>query len=431
MSPMNYQETLAYLYGLERFGMVFGLENISSLVQVLGNPHRDLKVIHVGGTNGKGSVSAMMASILQEDGYKVGLYTSPHLVDFTERIRINGTEISWDEVVRLTDLLRSRVEEEGITQQFTFFDFTTALAIYYFFIQEVDVAILEVGLGGRLDSTNIVNPLIVVITNVARDHFQILGERIEDIAREKSGIVKKGVPLISGATQPEVIEVLEEKCRRNEATLRLVRRDFFGERVAPMTLNFLGRRWRLEEVRLGVAGSYQIDNATVALGALEVLEERGYGINEGSICEGLGKITWPGRLELVQMSPRILLDGAHNTAAAKSLREALQEEFDYGHLSMIVGIMEDKEIPAILAELAPLADVLVASRPHNSRAMSPQRIAEIAQPYCKEVKVIEEVKDAVDYLKKEVAQEDDLILVTGSLFTVGEARECLLSKGVG
>ncbi|MBW2039388.1 MAG: bifunctional folylpolyglutamate synthase/dihydrofolate synthase [Deltaproteobacteria bacterium] len=408
--------------------MVFGLENISSLLQALGDPHRGLKVIHVGGTNGKGSVSAMMASILQEEGYKVGLYTSPHLVDFTERIQINRAEISWEEVVRLTDLLRSRVEEEGIPQRFTFFDFTTALAIYYFSQQEVDLCILEVGLGGRLDSTNIANPLIAVITNVERDHFQILGERIEDIAREKAGIVKNGVPLISGATQPEVIQVLEEECKKKKAPMRLASRDFLGERVAPRTLNFRGRRWRSEGVKLGVAGSYQIDNATVALGALEVLEKMGYGVRKKSVYEGLGKIRWPGRLELVQRSPQILLDGAHNSAAARSLRKALQEEFDYGHLFMVVGIMEDKEVPTILAELAPLADLLVASRPHNPRAMSPQRIAEIAQTYCKEVKVIEEVEEAVGYLR-EVAQKDDLILATGSLFTVGEARNYLASKG--
>lgn len=424
---MEYRETLAYLYGLERFGMVFGLENISRLLRALGDPHNDLKVIHIGGTNGKGSVCAMMASIFQEGGYKVGLYTSPHLVDFTERIQINGVEISWEDVVRLTDLLRRRVEEESIPQRFTFFDFTTAMAIYYFSLQEVDLSILEVGLGGRLDSTNISSPLIAVITNVERDHFQILGESIEDIAREKAGIIKRGIPLVSGVTQREVIQILEDECSRKRAPMRLAGNDFWGERIAPRTLNFRGRRWRLEEVKLGVAGSYQVDNATVALGALEALEEMGLGVSKKSVYEGLRKILWPGRLELVQRSPQILLDGAHNYAGARSLREALQEEFEYDRLFMIVGIMEDKEIPTILAELAPLADLLVASRPHNPRAMSPQKVAEIARTHCKEVEVIEEVKDAVGKLRK-VAQKDDLIIATGSLFTVGEARDYLLSK---
>lgn len=427
LAPMSHHETLAYLYGLERFGMVFGLENISRLLQALGDPHLNLKVIHVGGTNGKGSVSAMMASVLQEEGYRVGLYTSPHLVSFTERIQINGAEIAWEEVVRLTDLLRRRVEEEKIPQRFTFFDFTTALAIYYFSQQGVDIAILEVGLGGRLDSTNIVNPLIAVITTVDRDHFQILGERIEDIAIEKAGIVKQGVPLVSGATQPEVIEILEELCRKLEAPMRLQGRDFGGERIAPRTLNFHGHTWRLEDIRLGLAGSYQIANATVALGGLEALGERGYGVEEESIYRGLAAVRWPGRLEIVHNAPQILLDGAHNPAAARSLREALQEEFDYRHLYMVMGIMEDKEVSVIVAELAPLASVFIATRPHNPRAMSPHRVAEIAQDYCKAVTVMEEVSEGVKYLQK-VAREDDLIVVTGSLFTVGEVRDRLLTK---
>ncbi|OGP56163.1 MAG: hypothetical protein A2Y65_07705 [Deltaproteobacteria bacterium RBG_13_52_11] len=425
---MSQQETLAYLYGLERFGMVFGLENISSLLQVLGDPHLALKVIHVGGTNGKGSVSAMMASVLQEEGYRVGLYTSPHLVSFTERIQINGAPIAWEEVVRLTDLLHRRVDEKNISQQFTFFDFTTAIAMYYFFLQEVDLSILEVGLGGRLDSTNVVQPLITVITNVEKDHFQILGERVEDIAREKAGIVKQGVPLISGATKSEVIEILEETCREKGAPMRLMGRDFWGKRVAPRTIDFRGRTWVLEDIRLGVAGSYQIANATVALGALEALEETGYRVGEEPIYKGLAEVRWPGRLEVVQNAPQILLDGAHNPAAARSLKASLQEEFDYQLLYMVMGIMADKEVSAILAELAPLADVLIASSPPNPRAMPAQRIAEIARNYCNEVTVIEDVGEGVDYAR-EVAQKDDLIVVTGSLFTVGAVRDHLLSEG--
>jgi dihydrofolate synthase / folylpolyglutamate synthase len=425
---MSYHETVAYLNGLERFGMVFGLENITLLLQALGNPHLNLKVIHVGGTNGKGSVSAMMSSILQEEGYRVGLYTSPHLVSFTERIQIDGAEIPWEEVAALADLLRRRVEEEHIPRRFTFFDFTTAIALYYFFLHEVDVAILEVGLGGRLDSTNVVSPLITVITNVSRDHLHILGERIEDIAREKAGIVKRGTPLISGATQPEVISILEEECKGKEAPMQLMGRDFGGEKVAPSTLNFQGRRWRLADIRLGTAGSYQITNATVALGALEAWGEKGHRVGEGSIYKGLAKVRWPGRLELVQSSPQILLDGAHNPAAARAVKTCLEEEFDYRRLYMVMGIMQDKEVSVILSELVPLADMVIASSPHNPRALSAQRIAEIARNYCKEVAVIEDVGEGVEYARK-AAHEDDLIVVTGSLFTVGEARDHLMSRG--
>jgi len=407
--------------------MVFGLENITLLLQALGDFHRDLTVIHVGGTNGKGSVSAMMASILQEEGYRVGLYTSPHLVSFTERIRINGSEIPWDEVVKLTELLRRRIEEEDIPQRFTFFDFTTAIAMYYFFLREVDVTILEVGLGGRLDSTNVVDPLITVITNVSRDHLQILGERIEDIAREKAGIVKQGTPLISGVTQPEVIQVLEQECEKKEAPLRLAGRDFWGERISSGALNFHGRTWRLADLRLGLAGSFQIANATVALGALESMEEAGYEVGDESIYKGLANVRWPGRLELVQQSPQILLDGAHNPAAAGALKACLEEEFDYRRLYMVMGIMEDKEVSVIVSELAPLADILIASSPHNPRSISARQLAEIAQNYCTEVTVIEDVGEGVEYARQ-AAQKDDLIVVTGSFFTVGEARNYLLSK---
>jgi dihydrofolate synthase/folylpolyglutamate synthase len=425
---MHQHETLAYLYGLERFGMVFGLENITRLVQALGDPHLHLKVIHVGGTNGKGSVSAMIASILQEEGYTVGLYTSPHLISFTERIQINGTEITWEEVVELTDFLRRRVEEEHIPERFTFFDFTTALAMYYFARRTVDVAILEVGLGGRLDSTNVVRPLITIITNISRDHLNILGERIEDIAREKAGIVKQGVSLISGVTQPEVREILEQECIKKAAPLRLIGRDFQGEQTASGTFTFHGRSRRLADIRLGLAGAFQITNATLALGALEELGERGYRIREKSTYTGLANVQWPGRLELIPSAPRILLDGAHNPAAAKVLKASLEEEFDYRRLYMVMGVMEDKEVAIILSELAPLADMLIASRPHNPRAIAAQRIAEIARNYCKEVAVIEDVGQGVKYVQ-EKAHADDLIVVTGSLYTVGEARDFLLSKG--
>jgi dihydrofolate synthase/folylpolyglutamate synthase len=426
---MTHHETVAYLYGLERFGMIFGLESITRLLQVLGNPHRDLRVIHVGGTNGKGSVSAMMASVLQQEGYRVGLYTSPHLVSFTERIQINGVEIPWEEVAELTDLLRRRVEEEHIPPCFTFFDFTTAIAMYYFFIHEVDVAILEVGLGGRLDSTNVIHPLITVITNVSRDHLDILGEKIEDIAREKAGIVKKVIPLISGATQPEIIEIMEQECIKKEAPLRLMKRDFCGERSASGTLSFYGRIWRMADIRLGLAGAFQIPNAIVALAALEALQEAGYAVGENSIYNGLAKVRWPGRLELLPTRPRILLDGAHNPSAAGVLKACLEEEFDYRRLYMVMGIMADKEVAVIVSALAPLADMLIATSPRNPRAMSAQRIAEMAENCCTAVAAIEDVRQGVAYAR-EKAEGDDLIVVTGSFYTVGEARDFLLSKGL-
>ena len=252
-------------------------------------------------------------------------------------------------------------------------------------------------------------------------------EIFEDIAQEKAGIVKHRVPLISGVTQPAVIQILEETCKKEEAPLYLAGRDFTREKIATGTFHFHGRQWDLGDIRLGVKGSFQIENAVVALGAMEVLEEKGYRVCEKSIYQGLATVRWPGRLEVVQDSPQIILDGAHNPAAARSLKQALQEEFDYQHLYMVMGIMQDKEVAAIVAELAPLAEELIAVNPRNPRAMRAQQLADIAQDYCGEVTVIEDVGEAAAYAQ-EVAQEDDLILVTGSLFTVGEARDHIVSR---
>jgi dihydrofolate synthase/folylpolyglutamate synthase len=423
---MDQHEAQAYLYSLERFGMVFGLENIQRLLQVLGDPHRDLKVIHVGGTNGKGSVSAMVASVLREEGYRVGLYTSPHLVSFTERIQINGSPISWEEVARLTELLCRRVAENDIPSRFTFFDFTTAIALYYLSLQKVDFAVVEVGLGGRLDSTNVVHPLVSVVTTIDRDHCEILGEQLEDIARDKAGIAKPGVPLISGATQPAVIGVIEEVCRTKKAPLLLLGRDFWGEQMAPGTLTFHGRSWAYKDITLGLAGFYQIANAAMAVEVLEVFAEIGYGVKKESLYRGLAGVRWPGRLEVVQSMPQIVLDGAHNPAAARALKRCLQEEFDYRRLYMVMGVMADKEVAAILAELSPLADLLIATNPPHPRAMSAQALGDIARQYGNEVKVIEDVGEGVAYAQA-MAQKEDMIVVTGSFFTVGAIRDQLVT----
>ena len=406
--------------------MVFGLESITRLLQLVDDPHKRLQTIHVGGTNGKGSVCAFISSVLQKGGYKVGLYTSPHLVSFTERIQINGKEIAWDEVARLTELLRSRGEEEGVPQQFSFFDFTTALAFYYLALQQVDVAVIEVGLGGRLDSTNVLLPLITVITNVTREHADILGNTVQEIAREKAGIVKPGVPVISGVTQPEVIPIIEEECGKKGAPLRLVSRDFSAERIEPKTMDFHGQRCQWQKVRVKLSGSHQLYNAALALSALEVLREQGWNVTEKSIYAGLAEANCPGRLELMQDAPGVLLYGAHNPAAARALRRALQEEFEYRRLFMLVGILEDKDAQTMLAELAPMADSLVAVKPDTSRAMAPNRIAEIARRYCEEIQIIEDVAKALEQVLKS-AQKDDLILATGSLYTVGEARKHLMN----
>ena len=275
----GYQKSLDYLYSLEKFGMIFGLTQVEKILEAIGNPHTSVQSIHIGGTNGKGSTAAMMASILQQEGYRVGLYTSPHLIRFTERINVNGKEIEKEEVADLAGWMRERIEAAGITPPFTFFDFTTAMALLYFSQKVVDLAILEVGLGGRLDSTNVVDPLLSIVTNVAKDHEDVLGKSILKIAGEKGGIIKKGRPFITAATQPQVLRLFSKICREKGAPYFRVGKDFQDVRVGARDFHYEGLHRKLWGVTLNLSGPHQVINATTALGAMEVLEELGYTVS--------------------------------------------------------------------------------------------------------------------------------------------------------
>ena len=348
-----YQTSLNYLYGLEKFGMIFGLTHVQRILDAIGNPHREIQAIHVGGTNGKGSTAAMMSSILQKEGYRVGLYTSPHLVRFTERIKVNGKEIEEKEVAVLTESMRKEIEAAGITPPFTFFDFTTAMAFSYFHQKLVDLAILEVGLGGRLDSTNVVDPLISIITNIAKDHEEYLGKTILKIAREKGGIIKKGRPLITAATQPQVLRLYSKICQEKKSPYFRVGKEFRYDRGEDGDFDYQGLNRKLWSIHLNLKGVHQALNATTALGAMEVLEDLGYPVSTNAMIDGLREVDWPGRLELVSSSPRVILDGAHNPAGALVLKESLEKEFQYHRLILLVGIMKDKDAQSMLHLLAP------------------------------------------------------------------------------
>ena len=420
---MAYSDSLSYLYGLERFGMIFGLEKISQLLSLLGDPHLGLRCCHVAGSNGKGSVCVMIAHVL-ERAYRVGLYTSPHLHSFNERIKINGEEISDQEVIELVEVLRGRVQEEGGPEGFTFFDFTTAMAFYYFAQKGVDLAVVEVGLGGRLDSTNVLLPEVTVITEVSKEHTQVLGNTLGEIAKEKGGIIKEGVPVVCGVQEGEALEVIEEEAEGKGAELILLGRDFHFFPLGGRRLDFRGRRVRWEGLEVSLLGEHQLFNAALALATLEVLQERGYPIGEGEIREGLKGVVWPGRMEFVSQRPPILLDGAHNPEGAKALAKALGA-LSYRRLLLLLGIMDDKDVEGIVGEIVPLATEVVACRPENPRSLDPKEIAKAVLPFGPKVKVIEAVGEGLRYLMEE-AQEGDLILVTGSLFTVAEAREYVL-----
>jgi len=426
MGEKGFAKSLEYLYGLQRFGMVFGLSNITYITKALGNPQDHLKIIHIGGTNGKGSTAAMVASILRENGYRVGLYTSPHVQSFTERIQINGCPITEAEVALLTDRIRKRIEDAGIAQGFTFFDFTTAMAFLFFSESDVDFAVAEVGLGGRLDSTNVAKPLISVITNVTLEHCDILGKTLIEIAREKAGIVKQGVPVLTGATHPKVLRELKRICEEKGAPLHRIHRDFFGEKAGHGRFHFKGRRWNLPGLAVNLKGDHQITNATVAAATVEVLESLGFSIDRQSIQRGLANIQWPGRLEVIRERPQVVLDGAHNPAAARVLREALARDFSYSRCYLLLGIMKDKEIKEIVSILAPIAYEAVLCKPNQDRAISPDLLLQALEQSGGKGRIIQDVREGLKTLLS-IAGDDDLICVTGSFYTVGEAREYLIA----
>jgi dihydrofolate synthase/folylpolyglutamate synthase len=419
---MTYQQTIKYLYGLQKSGIKFGLSRISSLLKSFNNPQDILKTIHIAGTNGKGSTGAILSSILIRAGFKVGFYISPHLVSLTERIKINEREISEEKVVELTGLIRKRLNDGINDYKITFFEFVTALAILYFIEEKVDFAIMEVGMGGRLDATNIVKPIISIITNISQEHEKFLGKTMAEIAREKAGIIKKESVLISAATQPEVLALFKKTCLNRKTDFYQVGKDFRAENISGQSFNYSGKKGNLSGLKINLLGKHQITNATLALGAIEVLKDKGCQIDKEAIYQGLARVNWPGRLEIVKRSPLIILDGAHNPMAAEALKKSLSEEFDYKRLFLILGIMEDKNFKAIISKLAPLAFKVIFTKPKCHRSTSPQLLYEHAGRFQKVSQTIESVEEAIKYSLAS-AQREDLICITGSLFTVGEAKE--------
>ena len=427
MGQDAYQKSLDYLFGLEKFGMIFGLNQIERILSVTGNPHKEIQAIHIGGTNGKGSTAAMMSSILQKEGYRVGLYTSPHLIRFTERIKVNGKEIEEKEVAALTEWMKEEIEAAGIAPRFTFFDFTTAMAFHYFKQKLVDLAVLEVGLGGRLDSTNVVDPLISVITNVAKDHEEHLGKSILKIAGEKAGIIKKGRPLITAATTPQALHLFSKVCREKESPFYRVGKEFRYARAEDGDFDYEGLNRKLWSVHLNLKGFHQIINAATAFGAMEVLEDLGYRVSTDAMIDGVREVEWPGRMEMVSSSPGVILDGAHNPAGALVLQESLEKEFQFQHLVLLIGIMKDKDIQSILQLLAPLADHIILTRPHTDRAAPPLLLKKILGRSGKKAEIVEDLNEAIARGLSLVGKED-LLCITGSLYTVGEARAYFCSK---
>jgi dihydrofolate synthase/folylpolyglutamate synthase len=417
---MSYDKALSYLYDLQKYGIKFGLSSTSNLLARLGNPHKNLKAVHIAGTNGKGSTAAMLSAVLTRIGMQVGLYTSPHLVRFNERFRINDQDV--DDRVIIDVFLRVKdVVDEG--EPPTFFEMTTAMALCLFAERAVDYAILEVGMGGRLDATNIIQPEITIINNIAFDHQEFLGLTLGRIAREKAGIIKQGVPLITAVKQPAALAVIKERCSALGAPCYRVGQQIKVRSRSARCFSYRGLKWRLENLQLPLAGRHQLLNAATALGALEVLEQLGrlHPTTE-QLQEGLNKTRWPGRLEWFSQRPPVLLDGAHNNAGIVSLRKALQEEYTYKRLIIVLGIMADKDLWGMLHRLAPLADHIILTRPRYERAAEPEALREMAGEFANRTELIRSVRQALKRAMT-LATPEDLVVVTGSLYFIGEVKE--------
>jgi dihydrofolate synthase/folylpolyglutamate synthase len=420
-SALNrYKSSIDYLYGLQKHGIKFGLNSTERILARLGNPERRLRCIHIGGTNGKGSTAAMLSSILQRQGFRVGLYTSPHLVRFTERFRIDEREAAVDRILEVFEHVRS-VLDDG--EPPTFFEMVTAMAFQYFVEERVDWAIIEVGMGGRLDATNVIRPEACIITNVSYDHQEFLGSSLASIAREKAGIIKDGVPLVTGARQPVVKGILKATCFSHAAPLYCIGSQFRVRRNPEGSFQYHGMKQRYRSLELNLKGIHQYQNAALALAALEILEsENAFSLDTQAVREGLLQVRWPGRLEILQENPLIILDGAHNPHGAESLREALKSCFVFDKLHLVLGIMADKDTRGILRRLLPLAETAIFTQPRYARAEQPETLKRLARPYVQKHYVIRDPGAAIAEARA-MAAPNDAICITGSLYFAGEVKE--------
>ncbi len=393
---MNYDETIVYLYSRGLFAIKLGLNNITELMEKLGNPQRKFKSIHIAGTNGKGSVCAFLSSILQKQGYKVGVYTSPHLVDFRERIRINNKKISKNKVVSLVERIKPLVDTH------TYFEIVTAMAFLYFKEQKVDFALVEVGMGGRLDATNVIKPEVAVITSISKEHTKHLGKTIEKITYEKAGIIKKGVDVVA-SVHNDGLKQIKHVCHIKDCGLNL---------VEPV------------KVESNLKGRFQYENLGIALKVIELLREKGYEISEESVKAGIKDVRWPGRFDFV--FENVIFDCAHNPDGAETLVNEINN-LSYDRLYVILGIMKDKDIEGICRPLERIADEIIVTKPEITRAAEPEEIKNFIK---KEVRIIRNVKEALDYAMGK-AKKKDLVVLTGSIFTVGEGFSAIKKDPFG
>jgi dihydrofolate synthase/folylpolyglutamate synthase len=440
---MDYRAAWSYLDDLQFFKIKLGLDSMTAFLESVGRPQDDLRFIHIAGTNGKGSVAANLLTVLAQAGYRVGLYTSPHLSSVRERFRINDAYISEAEFAAHATTVRASLADRRIT----YFEFATALALLWFADRQVDIVILEVGLGGRLDATNVVTPLLSIITNVSMDHEAHLGHTLAAVAFEKAGIIKPGVPVVAGLAADDGLRVVEKTCRERGAPLYLLGRDFHHQAAAAGFWTFVASRGgrRISGLRSGLAGGYQLDNGAVAVAALDLLGAMGFPVSDATMRTALPEVRWPGRLEHFRLaepallamdgpgdsgvapdSRRYLLDGAHNPAGVASLVAYLRLQVDCPKLVMVWASMADKDYVSSLAAVAPLCYRLIFTRPEAERSARPEVLAAALPPAAREKAVcVAGVAEALAEARR-ITDADDLICVAGSLYLIGAVRGLLL-----
>ena len=449
-SDQKYQSTLDFLYSFVDYSLTrqlryspekFNLDRMRRLMESLQNPHRNYPIVHVAGTKGKGSTAAMIENILRKAGYHTGFYSSPHLQDFTERIQIDGAPISHEELVRLVDQIRPHLEA---VPEITTFEITTALGFLAFAEANVDIAVIEVGLGGRLDATNVVDPLVSVITSLSFDHMNVLGNSIQQIAAEKGGIIKPGKPVVLAPQWKEAREVIEKIALERGAPLTVIGQDYFyAEQAHSLSgqtfilwskeeqelindfISSAGRTdWVPEHYTIPLLGLHQIENAATAYAAIKNLQQAGIHIPKKAISNGFESVKWPARFEIVSKDPLIIIDSAHNQDSALRLRLAMDDYLNGKPIILLFGSSEDKDVRGMFSHLLPRVKNIVATKSEHPRAMSPDMLVELANQFGKPAIKTQTIEEGL-FEARRLAGKDSVIIVAGSIFVAAAVREII------
>lgn len=432
----SYQDTLDYLYRFVDYSLTrnlqfsadkFDLSRMAALLEKLGNPQERYPVVHIAGTKGKGSTAAMIAAVLQAAGYKTGFYISPHLEDFCERIQINRQYIPRWRLVEIVEKMKPAIEQ---IERLTTFELTTAAGFLYFAEEEVDIAVIEVGLGGRLDATNLVTPLVSVITSISYDHIKVLGDTLEKIAREKAGIIKNQRPVVSSPQHPEALTAITDIAKERNAPLR-VASDWYRAEVVERNLAY--QRVRINpahadgnegfEIKIPLLGDHQVENALTALTALDVIKESGFEINSESIRRGFANVSWEGRFEILSQKPAIIVDAAHNRSSAARLMQTINQYYPSHRLRLIFGASDDKDIEGMFAELLPRAEEVIFTQSIHPRSFHAEQLIQLAEGYPLKKSVVVPLEKAVEEAIRALDSLDTVLLVTGSIFVAAGARK--------